>query len=165
MSLRNRWRDLLGSSRSARQLGRLEAVQSLVPPSATYVTAGLWTVVRDGQVGGLAVEGRYRYDVGPAPHGPAEPMPAGLLVLTPDRLCVVDEQGVRWSVHPSEVTALDAHRHTGFAVLTRGPEDLLVSHQTRVRTTGPHMRTAPRISNAVSGWDAALASHGVTVRW
>ena len=76
------------------------------------------------------------------------------------------EDGERWSCEAAEVTDLDAHRHSGFVVVARGPSGLIVSPQTPVQVP-PEVswRTLGRVTNAVGGWDRVLKPFGTIVHW
>ncbi len=168
MSLRGRLSGLLGAATAVPALARAESVAALVPAGADYVTMGQFAVLADarGFIGGDPGSGGYRRDIGLVPSGDALPREAGLLVLAGGRVSLVAADGERWSAAATDLTDLDAHRHSGFVLVTRGGSGLVVTPQAPVEVpAGATWRTIGRVTNAVGGWDKQLAPYGVTVHW
>lgn len=168
MGLGDRLRDLLGPMAAVRDLARADRVAALVPPDTEYVTVGLFKILPDAWafVGRVPGSEPYRYDFGLLPTAGDQPRGVGLLVLAGRRLSVVGAAGERWSSDVSHITDLDGHRHSGFVVLTLGPGGLAISTQSAVEVpSGASWRTVRGMTNLFSGWDTALAPHGVQVHW
>lgn len=168
MRLIQRLREALVPMTAAHQLTGAEQVRAVVPPDAVYVTAGLYLVLPDALafVGGVPGRQPYRRKFGAPPAAPDSPERPGLLVLRGQRLSVLDHSGERWGVDASRITDLDAHRHTGFVVITRDGPGLALSWQSPVEVPpGAMWRSAGRMTNSVSGWDAVLKPFGARVHW
>ena len=166
MGARDYLRRLLGPVSAVPELARAARVADLVPADARYVTVGLYAVVPDGVVGDEPLRGHYRREFGALPNAEHQPQLAGLLVLAGDRLSVMSEAGEQWSARVEDVTDLDAHRQSGFVIVARGADYLVVTTQGPVETPpGATFRTVPGITNVVSGWDKVLAPYGVRVHW
>jgi hypothetical protein len=166
MGGRDYLRRLLGPVSAVPELARADRVSALVPPDARYVTVGLYAIVPDGLVGHEPLRGPYRREFGALPNAEHQPQLAGLLMLAGDRLSVMSEAGEQWSAHVEDLTDLDAHRQSGFVIVTRGTDNLVMTTQGPVETPpGASFRTVPRMTNMMSGWDKILEPYGVHVHW
>ncbi len=168
MRLVQRFREMLGPMAAVPQLARADQVAAVVPPDAEYVTAGLFLILPDALafVGGVPGRQPYRHQFGRPPVPASPPDEAGLLVLRGQRLSLLDRSGERWGVDASRITDLDAHRHTGFVVITRDGSGLALSWQSPVEVPpGARWRSAGRMTNSVSGWDEVLEPFGARVHW
>jgi hypothetical protein len=144
------------------ELARADVVASVVPVDARYVTLGPIAVLPDVRSfnRGEAGRGWYGRDLGYLPAGSRQEI--ALLVLTGDRLAVVERAGLRWSSDIAQVTALDGHRRGGFLVFTSTAEGLAVGQQTPVQVPpGARFATVRGMTNVFSGWDQMLAPFGV----
>ena len=168
MRLLHRLLEVLAPMAAVPQLAHAEQVAAVVPPDAEYVTAGLFQVLPDarGFVGGVPGRQPYRYAYGGPPVPDSRPDQAGLLVLRGQRLSVLDLDGERWSVDPSQITDLDGHRHSGFVIITRDGPGLALSWQSPVPVPpGARWRSVPGMTNVFSGWDEVLRPLGARVHW
>src|SRR4051794_24101165 len=143
------------------QLAAADVVASLAPPDARYVTVGPVAVIPDvrsfnhGEPG----SGRYGRDLGYLPAALGQEI--ALLVLTHDRLAVIERSGERWSRKAREVTHLDGRRRGGFLMFTSYPDGLAVGQQTPVELPpGAEFETVRGMTNLFTGWDPALAPFG-----
>jgi hypothetical protein len=162
VGLREAWGRLLGERDEAQELVAPTRLAALVPCGATYVTVGAVRVVADVRalLGAAPGSRRLQSRVGPMPD--VEPMAQALLVLDGERLRVINDREEIWSAEVTQITDLDAHQHSGFVVVTRRPDGLLVGFQQAARAhPGTEWCTVGRLTNAVSGWDAQLQPYGV----
>lgn len=152
----------------APSLAAADTVRRLVPGSAEYVTAGPVVVLPDAAafVGGPPGQGGQGRDLGAVPDQGAGPQQLALLVLAGRRLCAIAEQGEVWSTDVRAVTALDAHRRSGFVIFLRDGSGLAVGTQTPVQVpSGASFSTVRGVTNALSGWDTVLEPYGVQRFW
>jgi hypothetical protein len=143
-------------------LARADRVASLVPDGARYVTVGPITVLPDVRAFNEGEPGQARrgVDLGYLPARFRQEI--ALLVLTRDRLAVVERPGLYWSCDLTRVTDLDGRRAGGFLVFTSGVEGVAVGPQTPVEVPpGAGFGTVSGRTNLFGGWDEALAPHGV----
>jgi hypothetical protein len=151
-----------GQMGAVADLARSDMVTSLVPADAQYVTVGPIAVLPSVRLfrGGEAGGSRYGRDLGYLPAGARQEI--CLLVLTPDRLTVLERSGVRWSSDIAAVTDLDGHRRGGFLVYTSRSDGLAVGQQTPIEVPpGARFRTVAGMTNVFCGWDEVLAPFGV----
>src|SRR4051812_5158001 len=148
MGLADTLRRFFGQMGAVSEIARADLVGSLVPADARYVTVGPIAVLPDVRSFNHGEPGQARRgtDLGYLPASFRQEI--ALLVLTADRLMVVQRTGPQWSRELGRITDLDGRRRSGFLVFTTESDGLAVGTQTPVQIpAGAGFRTVSGMTN------------------